>query len=466
MEYEDLPETRLGTTDEKGRRIYVHPHDLKGKWKNRRKVIYWFLIAIYLILPWIYIQGKQIVLLDLPKREFFILGKTFYGHDGPLLVFLLLGFLFFISFVTSIWGRVWCGYACPQTVFIDAIYRFIERSIEGTGPKREKLDKAPMSVKKLSLRITKWFLYIVASLHIVHSGLGYFVGTRNLLNITLQDPSANLSLFITMLSLTLIILIDFGWFREQFCIIACPYGRFQSLVMDENSLVVAYDKERGEPRKRTKDIAPSDNGDCVSCNRCVHVCPTGIDIRDGLQMECIACTMCIDACDEIMVKVNKPKGLIKYSSEVEMDGKDKKVSFRSYIYGILFLIVLVGLFFNLSVRDHLKAQLIRGSHSTYQIISKSDTDKVKIVNHFVLKMNYYSSTKLDLNFVTLEQNSNIEIIIPEEPVNIQNENKEINIFFQFYKEELNHGERKIKLLIKSNNEIIKVMEVELVGPVK
>ena len=369
-------DSRLDTTDEHGHRVYVHPHDVRGKWINLRKKIFFFLIMVYLVIPWVYINGKQIVLLDLPKRTFYIFGTTFYGHDAPLLVFLLLGFLFFISFVTSMWGRIWCGHACPQTVFIEMFFRPIERLVEGSGPKRDKLEKAPWGVEKIIKRSLKWFLFLLISLHITHSAIGYFVGTHNLVHISMQSPTENLSLFFLMLFCTGVILLDFGWFREQFCIIACPYGRFQSIAMDENSLIVAYDTKRGEPRRRTPGIDKDHEGDCVNCRRCVNVCPTGIDIRNGLQMECIACTMCIDACDEIMQKISKPKGLIRYTSENELNHKKSKRSPRVFIYFLLFIISAGALFNSVGKRGHVKTQFVRASKVPYQVVLKKNEQMI------------------------------------------------------------------------------------------
>jgi cytochrome c oxidase accessory protein FixG len=457
----ELPESRLSTTDESGERVYVHPHDVKGKWRNLRKVIYWGLIFLYLIVPWIYINGKQIILLNLPAREFRFFGTTFYGHDGPFLIFLVLAFVFFVSFVTSVWGRVWCGFACPQTVFIDAIYRAIERFIEGSGPKRDKLENAPWTAEKIFKRSAKWTLYILVSMHIVHSGIGYFVGTHELLYITTQSPMTNLSLFIIMLSLTLIILVDFAWFREQFCIIACPYGRFQSLVMDENSLVVAYDKKRGEPRKRTSGVEPVDLGDCVNCNRCVNVCPTGIDIRDGLQMECIACTMCIDACDEIMRKVGKEENLIRYSTENEDQGVKKSRSPRVYIYFFLLVATTVGLFASLSNRENLKAQFIRETGAPFQLIASES----KIVNHFKIKFQYQNKKKLDISLSS--DNKSVEIINPEEIISLKNANRTVDIFIKFSPNVLTKGVSVINIIFfdELEKKIVLVKEIRIVGPI-
>ena len=468
MDYKYLPEDRLATTDAKGHRVYIHPQDVSGKWTNLRKKIYWILIGIYLILPWIRINGKQLILLDLPAREFYIFGTTFYGHDGPLLIFILGGFLFLVAFVTSLLGRVWCGYACPQTVFIDSIYRVIDKLVEGSARKREKLDMAPWSLEKISKRSVKWFLFLLVSLHIVHSGLGYFVGTHELLEISLHRPSEHWGLFLTMLVSTAIILLDFGWFREQFCIIACPYGRFQSIAMDENSLIVAYDEKRGEPRKRTEGVDPKDNGDCVNCDRCVKVCPTGIDIRNGLQMECIACTMCIDACDEIMRKVNKPEGLIRYTTEYQLQGQKAKISPRVYIYGIMFVGIMIGLVTTLSIRGGLKAQLMRAGKVPYQEIARVNQDKL-IVNHYSLRLRYYEDTKLLIRLIPEDPTliDKIKIIVPEYPIEIVDQNLEVSVFFQFDHSLLTAGQKSFVLnYVDQNNKVHKQVNVTLVGPLK
>lgn len=464
-------ESRLATTDESGKRVYIHPEDITGKWKNRRKIFYWALIILYLVLPWIYIDGKQWVLLDLAHREFTIFGHMFYGHDGPLLFFLLIGFVVLMAFVTSIWGRVWCGWACPQTVFIDTLYRTVERLIEGKSRKRRDLDRQALSLTKLFKRSVKWLAFTLISLHIVHSFLGYFVGTRALFNITLHSPSDNWTLFVTMLTMTGIILFDFGWFREQFCIIACPYGRFQSVVMDDDSLIVAYDAKRGEPR-RSKDIDTQSEGDCISCNHCVKACPTGIDIRQGTQMECISCTMCIDACDNIMRKVDRPEGLIRYTTENKLTGQEpKKLFIRSSIYLVILAIVISGLFFSLSKRNELKAQFIRGSKSSsaYQEVSLKSGQK-EIVNYYKLKIFQSDEKKVPIKIEidssadsSLEQ---IRITMPSDIIHMQQDNFQTPIFFNFPQSILRNGSRVIilNLINNKNMKTIKQVEVKLVGP--
>lgn len=461
----DLHETRLATTDEHGNRVYIHPEDIKGKWKTNRTLFYWILISFYLLLPWIYINGKQLVLLDIPKREFYLFGVTFFGHDGPILFFLGLGFIFTMAFVTAIWGRVWCGWACPQTVFIDAIYRKIERLIEGKSRQRKKLDQQKMNLEKFFKKSLKWFLFTLVTLHIVHSFLGYFVGTHKLFFITTSSPSENWTLFTIMVSLTSFLLFNFGWFREQFCIIACPYGRIQSVFMDESSLIVGYDTKRGEPA-RAKDVPKEEEGDCINCHRCVKACPTGIDIRRGTQLECIACTMCIDACDEIMTKLKKPKGLIRYTSENELNGKVNKIGPRHFIYVSIFIILVIGLTYSLALRKEIDAHVLRASHVPFNIITKSDGQK-QIVNHFKLKFNQFTEND---KFISVQLDpklqKEIEVIVPNSPINIKGVNISTNIFFKFSKSILKNGSKKVQLYLYEEGvkDPVKTIEVKLVGP--
>jgi cytochrome c oxidase accessory protein FixG len=461
----DLHESRLATTDEHGHRVTLYPEDIKGIWKKRRKLVYSVLILFYLILPWIYIGGKQVVLLDLAKREFYIFGQTFYGHDGPLIIFLLLGFIFLIAFVTSIWGRVWCGWACPQTVFIDTIYRGIERFVEGKARERKRLDESELSFEKAWKKTAKWILFTLVSLHIVHSFLGYFVGTHHLVEISLQSPSQNIELFITMLIMTAIVLFDFGWFREQFCVIACPYGRFQSVFMDESTKVVGYDPNRGEPRRgvaKTKE----DEGDCINCFRCVKACPTGIDIRRGTQqLECINCTMCIDACDEIMEKLKKPSGLIRYTSENELEGKPEKKSFRVYIYAAAFSAVVVGLIVSLNLRMDVKTKFFRVQGEPYSQIAE---ENYSLINRYKVRAHYYGSDKVKLNYeVPQEFSGKYELVAPTLPAIISG-NTEVFLFIKFNKDILTNGSANIildEVLIKDDKEIErKKSEVKIVGP--
>ena len=295
----ELPEDRLASLDKMGGRLFIYPAQVRGFFRKWRTVTQIILIAIFLLLPWIKIGGQQAVLLDLPGRKFALFGVTFWAHDAPMIFFVLAILTMSLALMTALWGRVWCGWACPQTVFIDGVFRRIEELIEGNHIERRKLDDAPMDAKKFFKRSLKWILFTAVTLVITHSFLAYFVGADRLVEMVQHKPAENWTNFLIILVTSGIILFDFAWFREQFCIIACPYGRFQSVLMGPRSKNVVYDYNRGEPRKGK---APKgEEADCVNCYRCVQVCPTGVDIRRGTQMECIACTACIDACDSCIV---------------------------------------------------------------------------------------------------------------------------------------------------------------------
>ena len=301
-----------------GSRDFLFPRDPEGRFTQARRVCALALVAFYLSLPWITLNGFPAVFLDVAQRRFHLFGLTLAAQDMWLLFFLITGLGFSLFFVTALLGRVWCGWACPQTVFLDHVYRRVERWIDGDAVQRRILATEPLSAKKISKRVAKHTIYLLLSAVITHLFLAYFVSIADVWAMITAAPAEHWSAFAFIVVATGILYFNFAWFREQLCIVICPYGRIQSALIDDHSLVVGYDAERGEPRGR---IGLPDTGDCIACNRCVQVCPTGIDIRQGLQMECIGCTACIDACDDVMTRVEKPRGLIRYDSQNGFAGR-------------------------------------------------------------------------------------------------------------------------------------------------
>ncbi len=457
----DLDPERLATTDEHGHRVYLYPEEVKGKWKDRRHFLYWFLIGLYLVLPWFNINGRPALQVDIFNREFSFLGSTLHGVE-PILFFLMLASgLFFIAFMTSLLGRVWCGWACPQTVFIQSIFWKIEQLVEGKARARRKLDAENWSGLKLFKRGVKWILFFLVSAHIAHTFIGYFVGPRVLLQITTGTPSENWGLFIATSILTVIFLLDFGWFREQFCIIACPYGRIQSVMMDENSLVVAYDQKRGEPR--SGEVERGLEGDCVNCYQCVKVCPTGIDIRRGTQLECINCTLCIDACDTIMEKTKKPHGLVRYSSENERNGRPRKlVTPRSVLY-ICISFLFVGAFaYYLNASTRLNLVFLR-SRNPFTVSLDG-----KVTNPFQLKISHQGGSvpKIDFRMKELLLRDMVKVITPSHPTLIDSPAKKILMLFRFEKSFVASGSRivSVEAVDHETHIVLAEQEVTLVGP--
>ena len=321
------------TIRDDGSRAFLYPAEVHGKFAHARRWTAAFLIVFYLSLPWIKINGYPAVFLDLNERHFHLFGLTFAAQDLWLIFFLITGLGFSLFFITALLGRIWCGWACPHTVFLDHVYRRIERWIEGDAVQRRALRAAPLNPAKFFKRVVKHALYVLVSALITHLFFAYFVSLPAVWAMMQAAPAEHGAAFAFMAVYTGGLYFNFAWFREQLCIVICPYGRMQSALIDRHSLVVGYDGQRGEPRGKPGTHGA---GDCIACSRCVQVCPTGIDIRQGLQMECIGCTACIDACDAVMTKLKRPTGLIRYDSQAAFAGKTTRwLRPRTVLYGAL-----------------------------------------------------------------------------------------------------------------------------------
>jgi len=337
-----LPSERvLSTLNQDGTRHWIRPKLARGRFLRRRRVVAYALIVLFVAIPFIDINGRPALLLDLLTRELSVFGAVFRPSDGYLLMLLGLSIVITVFLVTALFGRVWCGWGCPQTVYLEHVFRPIERWLEGTPAQQAKLPRfAPR-------RIVKWVIYAALSVVLANVFLAYFVGVDRLREWVIESPAAHPGGFATVMGVSALMLFDFAYFREQTCIVACPYGRLQTVLLDRQSLIVGYDARRGEPRgmpkKRLPVVGSAPLGDCVACNACVAVCPTGIDIRDGLQMECIGCAQCIDACDTVMDRLHKPRGLIGYTSQDSLAGKPRRLlRVRTIVYPAL-LAIAAGL---------------------------------------------------------------------------------------------------------------------------
>jgi cytochrome c oxidase accessory protein FixG len=321
------------TINEDGSHFTLHPADVTGRFTLARRVVALVILAVYVALPWININGHPAVFLDVAERRFHLFGLTFLARDLWLAFFFISGLGFSLFFITSLFGRLWCGWTCPYTLFLEHIYRRIERWIDGDAAARRKLDRAPWDSAKITRRVIKHGLYLLVSAIVAHVFLSYFVSLPKLYQYMQESPLKHFGAFAVVLFITVALYFAFSWFREQFCIILCPYGRIQSALTDDDTTVIGYDEARGEPRGK-KGTAGA--GDCINCNRCVQVCPTGIDIRNGLQMECIGCAACVDACDAIMAKIDRPKGLVRYDSLNGLKGQRRRILRpRIIVYSIM-----------------------------------------------------------------------------------------------------------------------------------
>jgi len=366
-----------------GGRIKVQPADVHGRFLRWRRIVYAVLILHYLALPFIKNGEHPAVHLDIDARRFYLAGQAFNAQDVWLVVFLLAAFAFGLVFLTSWAGRVWCGWGCPQTVFLEGIYRPIERLIEGNAVARQRLDAGPWGPRKVALKASKQAIYLLVSLALAHWALAFFVPVPQLGQIVLHGPAGHAVLFGWAMGLTALMWFNFAWFREQFCVILCPYGRLQSVLLDKQSLIIGYDSKRGEPRGKKLKVLPAEGaarGDCVDCGYCVRVCPTAIDIRRGPQLECIGCAQCIDACDEVMTNLERPRGLIRYDSLVGFEGGKKQVIRpRLFVYAGLSAAALLAVFLDVTaLRSPFEANLFRAGGTPYVLAGSTVRDQFEL----------------------------------------------------------------------------------------
>ena len=365
------------------KREKIYARKVSGVFARWRVIGVFALLGMYYLVPWIRWEGRQAVLFDLPERKFYIFDWIFWPQDFFYLTVLLIIAAMSLFFFTALAGRLWCGYACPQTVWTE-VFMWIERRIDGDRPKARKLDKQPWGAEKVLKKGGKHFVWLAFSLFTGYVFVGYFTPIEELSTRLLTWDVGPWEAF-WVFFYGFATYLNAGWMREQVCIYMCPYARFQSAMFDANTLVISYDDKRGDPRgKRKRGIEPHTigKGDCIDCTLCVQVCPTGIDIRDGLQYQCIACAACVDVCDEVMEKMDYPKGLVRYSTENAMEGN--KVSIlrpRVILYSVILLSMVIGLMYSIAVRVPLKIDILRDRQSLY-----SESKRGEIQNDYTIKI--------------------------------------------------------------------------------
>ncbi|GGF29540.1 cytochrome c oxidase accessory protein CcoG [Echinicola rosea] len=359
----------LATVKSDGGRNWIFPKKVTGFFYRWRTWVSWLLLVILFAGPFLKIDGEPFLLLNVFERKFVIFGQVFWPQDTYILLFLLLILFVFIILFTVVFGRVFCGWICPQTLFMEMVFRKIEYWIEGDASQQRKLNAMPWNRKKISKKGVKFVIFSMVSLLIAHTVMAYLIGIEKTLETISHPPSENLAGFMGLLFFAGVFMLVFSLFREQVCTVVCPYGRLQGVLLDTNSINVTYDYVRGEPRgkinKRKTDAPPK--GDCIDCTLCVQVCPTGIDIRNGVQMECVNCTACMDACDEVMEKVHRPKGLIRYASENSIkEGRQKLITPRVMGYSAVLILLIAAFVGLLMMRTELSATITRFRGMTYQ----------------------------------------------------------------------------------------------------
>lgn len=378
---------RIATVDSSGKRKWVYATQPKGKLYKIRSYVSYVYFLIFFGLPFVQVNGRPLFLFNIPEVKFIIFGKVFWPQDFFLFGLIMVTFIFFIILFTAAFGRLFCGWLCPQTIFMEMLFRKVEYLIVGSAGKQKMLKKAPWSMKKGTILTIKHLSFFLLAFIIANFFLAYIIGIKQLEKIITEPVSEHIIGLSSLLLFSAIFYSVYAFFREQACTVVCPYGRLQSVLLDKNSMIVAYDYQRGEPRGHAKLNTDSNFGDCVDCFECVRVCPTGIDIRNGVQMECVGCTACIDACNEVMEKVGRPRGLVRYASEnLIANGQPLKYTLRMKLYSALCVLMLGILSVILITRKDIDATVMRTPGILYQergADSISNLYNIKVVNKTV-----------------------------------------------------------------------------------
>lgn len=444
----------LPTLNADGTRRWIHPRLYPGaKWRARR-VTAWALMALFTVLPWLRVGEKPLVLLDVPKREFVLWGHTFLPTDGVLLMLLLLAIFVAVVLATALVGRGWCGWACPQTVYMEFLYRPIEWLFDGTPG-----GKVAGATKRGGLRrFAKYAVFFVVSAFLGNTFLAYFVGTDALVRWVQRSPFEHPAPFLVMAVVTGLTFFDFAYFREQMCTVICPYARIQSVLLDRQSLVVGYDARRGEPRSKGKPKPGS--GDCIDCRACVKACPTGIDIRQGLQLECIACAQCVDACDSIMDRIQKPRGLIRYAAEQSLEsGKPARiVRPRVLAYAALLAVLVIALVATARTRGDAEVTVLRGVGAPFEMREGLAVNQIRVkVRNRAGEPRRYRIELLDA--------TGTRLIAPENPLEVMPDaQRSTSVFVMADPKSLVRGARSVRFRVSDGAGFSQTVPYRLLGP--
>lgn len=458
----------IGTVTKEGKRAWVFPKKPSGKFYEYRKIVSYILLVFLIVAPFIKINGNQFLMFNVLERRFNIFSFPFWPQDFYLFVISMIIGVIFISLFTVAFGRIFCGWICPQTIFMEMVFRRIEYWIDGDRGAQIRLDKQAWNAQKIRKRVLKWSVFLLVSFIIANVFLAYIIGGDKVLRYIQDGPAEHVSTLISLSIFTAVFYFVFAWFREQVCIIACPYGRLQSVLLDNKSIVVAYDHKRGEAEQGRKKYRKGEDrtelgfGDCIDCFQCVNVCPTGIDIRNGTQLECVNCTACIDECDHIMESVNLPKGLIRYTSEDNID-KKSPFEFTPRLKGYsAVLIILTGLLIGmLMLRNDVEARVLRLPGQLYE-----HKDNNIVSNVFTYKLVNKTNKQInDIHFRLRSYKGSINLVSGDKKFSIDaQKSKEGTMFVEINQKELTGDRNKLMIEVYSNEELIETTSVNFLGP--
>ncbi|MCL5128793.1 cytochrome c oxidase accessory protein CcoG [Algibacter sp. L1A34] len=458
----------IGTITEDGKRAWVFPKKPSGKFYKYRKYVSYGLLAFLLLAPFIKINGNQFLMFNILERRFNIFGFPFWPQDFHLFVISMIIGVVFVALFTVAFGRIFCGWICPQTIFMEMVFRRIEYWIEGDRGKQMRLAKMPWNAEKIRKKTLKTVIFILISFIIANVFLAYLISSDTLISYITDGPAEHLSTLISLTIFTAVFYFIFAWFREQVCIIACPYGRLQGVLLDTKSIVVAYDHKRGEAENGRKKFRKSEDrealghGDCIDCMQCVNVCPTGIDIRNGTQLECVNCTACIDECDHIMESINLPKGLIRYTSEENIE-KKTPFKFTPRIKGYTaVLAILTGLLIGmLFLRNDVEANILRLPGQLYE-----HKDNNIISNVFTYKLvNKTSEDINDVSFKLMSHKGELKLVATHDHFIVPRQQiSKGTLFVEINNSALSGDRNKIKIGIYSGDKLIETTTANFLGP--
>ncbi len=454
----------IATVDKRGKRVWIYPKKPAGKWFNKRALLGYALLVVLFAGPFIRIAGEPLLQIDVLERRFVIFGQIFWPQDIHLFVLAFITGVIFIALFTVAFGRLFCGWVCPQTIFMELVYRRIEYWIEGDRKQQQALNKAPWSAQKLVKKTAKHLLFFGVAFLIGNTFLAYIIGSDRLMDIITSPPMEHLGGFLAMLGFSFLFYGVFAFLREQVCTTMCPYGRLQGVLLDRQSLVVAYDHVRGEERgkfRKGEDRESASKGDCIDCKACVHVCPTGIDIRNGTQLECVNCTACIDACNHMMESVDLPKGLIRFASEDEItEKKPWRFTTRMKAYSAV-LTVLIGVIIALIVmRSDVEATVLRTPGMLFQ-----EQEDGRISNLYNFKVVNKTSRVMPLRFELIGTPG--EILLVGKEVHVEKAAlSQGALFILLDHKELRGTKTKLTIGVYSGDRLIEEVSTSFVGPIR
>ncbi|MDX1652556.1 MAG: cytochrome c oxidase accessory protein CcoG [Brumimicrobium sp.] len=464
MENEEQEEFRdhISTVDTSGKRIWIYPKKPSGRFHRMRLILSIVLLLFLFGAPHIYIKGEPLILFNILERKFVFFGQVFWPQDLYIFAFTMILVIVFIILFTVVFGRLFCGWVCPQTIFMEMVFRKIEYWIEGDWTHQKRLNNGPWNSEKIFKKSLKHFIFFLISFLIANTFLAYIIGAEELWNIQTSPVQEHLVGFIALVIFTFLFYGVFAFLREQVCTTICPYGRLQGVLLDKNSIVVAYDHKRGEKRakfKKNEDRDKLGKGDCIDCRQCVNVCPTGIDIRNGTQLECVNCTACIDACDHIMDNVGLSRGLIRYASEANIEGGKKfRWTTRTISYTVLLALLLVIWGILIGSRTNIDATILKQRGSSYQVLEKGMISNI-------YEINLINKTKKEYEIDLQLQDSKGEITLVKQPLVLDPEESITERFIiKLPVQELENRQKKLKIEIIGNGETILQENTRFIGP--